>query len=56
MELGFEVDDLDAMKAHLGACGVLDLREESMGWGHALEVKDSDGHRVVIYAFRADER
>ena len=51
MELGFEVDDLVAMKARLSDHGVVDFREESMGWGQALELRDRDGYRVVIYAF-----
>jgi hypothetical protein len=55
MELGFEVDDIEAMKVHLAACGLVDFREERMGWGHALEINDLDGHRVVIYAFAPSE-
>jgi catechol 2,3-dioxygenase-like lactoylglutathione lyase family enzyme len=51
IELGFEVDDIAAMKAHLAARGIRDHREESMGWGRALELRDDDGHRVVIYSF-----
>src|SRR5206468_10744356 len=38
IELGFEVDDLAAMRAHLSALGIPDYREESMGWGQALEL------------------
>jgi catechol 2,3-dioxygenase-like lactoylglutathione lyase family enzyme len=55
MELGFEVDDIGAMKAHLSANGIPDYREESMGWGEAIVVRDPDGHRVVIYAFNGSE-
>lgn len=51
IELGFEVDDLAAMKAHLSALGIPDYREESMGWGRALELRDPDGHRVLVYSF-----
>ena len=51
IELGFEVDDIAAMKAHLATSGIRDHREESMGWGRALELRDDDGHRVVIYSF-----
>ena len=46
MELGFEVDDIRAMKARLASLGLGDVREESMGWGEALELRDHDGHRV----------
>lgn len=52
IELGFEVEDLPAAKAHLSANGVKDFREESMGWGQAVELSDSDGHRVLIYSFK----
>jgi catechol 2,3-dioxygenase-like lactoylglutathione lyase family enzyme len=51
IELGFEVNDIAAMRAHLSALGLSDYSEESMGWGEALELRDSDGHRVVIYSF-----
>ena len=40
IELGFEVDDIAAMRDHLSASGVPDYREESMGWGEALELRD----------------
>jgi hypothetical protein len=53
IELGFEVDDIAVMRAHLSALGIPDYREESMGWGEALELRDSDGHRVVIYSIAA---
>lgn len=52
MELGFEVEDIAAMRAHLAAHGMSDYREESMGWGEALELRDIDGHRVLIYSFK----
>jgi catechol 2,3-dioxygenase-like lactoylglutathione lyase family enzyme len=52
MELGFEVDDLAAMKTHLSRHGTSNFREESMGWGDAVELRDGDGYRVVVYAFR----
>ena len=52
IELGFEVDDIAAMRGHLAASGIPDYREESMGWGEALELRDLDGHRVLIYAFK----
>ncbi len=55
MELGFEVEDIAAMKAHFAARGVPDFREESMGWGEAIELRDHDGHRVLIYSFKRRE-
>ncbi len=51
IELGFEVDDMAAMKAHLSASGIRNFGEQSMGWGEAIELSDSDGHRIVVYAF-----
>jgi catechol-2,3-dioxygenase len=55
MELGFVVDDLAAMKAHLSSQGIRDYREESMGWGEALELRDEDGYRVIVYTFKRKE-
>jgi catechol 2,3-dioxygenase-like lactoylglutathione lyase family enzyme len=52
IELGFEADDIAAMRSHLAASGVPDFRDESMGWGEALELQDPDGHQVLIYSFR----
>jgi hypothetical protein len=49
--VGFEVDDLAAVRERLFALGIRDVRAESMGWGDALELRDTDGHRVVIYSF-----
>lgn len=54
IELGFEVDDLVGMRAHLSAQGVRDYREESMGWGRVLELRDCDGHRIVIYSLKPE--
>jgi hypothetical protein len=54
MELGFEVDDLEAMKAHLSSRGIREYREESMGWGQALELRDEDGYRVIVYTFKQE--
>ncbi len=50
IELGFEVDDFEAMKERLSALGLHDRREEAMGWGRALELHDPEGHRIVIYS------
>jgi hypothetical protein len=52
IELGFEVEDIAAMRAHLAAHGIPDYREESLGWGETLKLRDSDGHRVLIYSFK----
>jgi len=52
IELGFEVDDIMAMRTHLSKSGVEDCRQQSMGWGDALELRDGDGNRVLIYSFK----
>ncbi len=54
LELGFETDDLEAMRRRIGDLGVPEVREEAMGWGDALELRDPDGHRVIIYRLHAD--
>jgi catechol 2,3-dioxygenase-like lactoylglutathione lyase family enzyme len=51
MELGFEVDDLDALRARLAEHGVTGFRPQSMGWGEVLKGHDPDGHRVIVYSF-----
>ena len=55
VEFGFEVDDIAAMRARLSACGITGAREESMGWGEALELRDCDGNRIVIYSLKGGE-
>ena len=52
MELGFEVENMSGMREHLNSKGVRKFREESMAWGTAVEMHDTDGHRVIIYAFK----
>lgn len=53
LELGFEVDDFDGMKAKLERLGLTAPREQAMGWGRAMELRDPDGHRILVYAFPA---
>ncbi len=50
VEIGFEVDDFAAARAHLEAHGPKDAVVQNMGWGEAIELRDPDGHRIVIYA------
>ncbi len=54
MELGFLVDDLDALKTHLTARNVSAFKPQKMGWGEVIEGQDPDGHRVIVY--RLDQR
>lgn len=51
VELGFEVDAPESLRAGLAAFGV-PAESQSMGWGQALEFHDLDGHRIVAYALR----
>lgn len=51
IEIGFEVDNIAAMRDHLCALGIRSYRQELMGWGEALELRDPDGHRVLVYSF-----
>jgi catechol 2,3-dioxygenase-like lactoylglutathione lyase family enzyme len=55
MELGFEVDDLDAVRARFAERGITGFVPQSMGWGEVIEGHDADGHRVIIYQFPAVE-
>ena len=51
MEIGFEVDDLEALKDHFSAHGVTGFVPQTMGWGEVIEGHDPDGHRVIVYCF-----
>ena len=53
-EIGFETDDLPTFKELLASRGVSDAKAQSMGWGQAVELKDPDGYRVIVYAFRKE--
>ncbi len=52
IEIGFETDDIEQFEASLKAAGISG-RRQSMGWGDAVELSDPDGHRIIVYAFRA---
>ena len=59
VELGFGVDNITATRDHLSAVGFRNYREETMGWGEAMELSDPDGHRILVYTFErrgADSR
>lgn len=56
MELGFEVDDLPALKARFSEHGVVGFEAQAMGWGDVFEGHDVDGHRVIVYRFSRAER
>lgn len=54
MEIGFEVDDLEAVRQRLRAPGRDAPPTQMMGWGRAIETIDPDGYRVTIFIRRAD--
>jgi catechol 2,3-dioxygenase-like lactoylglutathione lyase family enzyme len=45
IELGFAVDDVDAMREKLGERAVV----QQMGWGNAIETEDPDGTRLNLF-------
>jgi catechol 2,3-dioxygenase-like lactoylglutathione lyase family enzyme len=45
IEIAFQVDDLKAVQASLGAEAVI----QQMGWGTAIEIKDPNGVRLNLY-------
>jgi len=51
IEIGFEVDDLDALQARFAERGIAGFVPQSMGWAEVLEGQDADGHRVIVYQF-----
>ena len=50
IELGFETDELPAFMQRLQELGVDDVNSQTMGWGAGVELKDPDGHRVIVYS------
>ncbi len=45
IELGFAVDDVEAMREKLGDRAQV----QQMGWGNAIETKDPEGTRLNLY-------
>lgn len=52
VELGFEVADVDAVRAALLAAGGTVGGLQRMGWGEALDARDPDGHALTLYCRR----
>ena len=50
IELGFAVNDVDAMKQKLGGRAVV----QAMGWGNAIETTDPQGTRLNLYRLHPD--
>ena len=52
VELGFAVDDVQAVAERLAAWGMAVGQIQQMGWGTALEARDEDGHRMNVLKMR----
>ncbi|MFT3695828.1 MAG: VOC family protein [Kofleriaceae bacterium] len=50
MELGFELADIDGLRARLENFGVKCI-ERRMSWGMTIELSDPDGYHIVCYQF-----
>ena len=53
VEIGFETDDLAAVRVALEAAGVEVSPTQSMGWGSTFDARDLDGYRLTVYTKRA---
>ena len=49
LEIGFETDDLDGLRAGLEAEGVEISPTQFMGWGAGFDAKDPNGVRLSIF-------
>ncbi len=50
VEIGFAVDDVEAVRARLVAWGAGDVSAvQQMGWGEAVDARDPDNHRLTIF-------
>lgn len=49
IELGFAVDDPEAVRNSLKDWGVMVSELEQMGWGGGFDAVDPDGHRLTLY-------
>ena len=52
VEFGYETDDLAGFKERLAPLGITEVSTRTMDWGNAIELKDPDGHRVIVYEFK----
>ncbi len=49
VELGFEVDNIAAAWDRVNRQAAAVGEFQTMGWGSAFELRDPDGHRLVVY-------
>jgi lactoylglutathione lyase len=52
VELGFAVDDIEAVRERLKTQGIAVSDIQQMGWGGGFDAVDPDGHRLTIYQMR----
>ncbi|MGI8747968.1 MAG: VOC family protein [Deinococcus sp.] len=52
VELGFEVDDLEATRDRLHELGATVGEPQQMGWGGGFDAKDTDGHARSVFRKR----
>lgn len=53
IELGFAVDDVEAIRQRLLAWGGSPSEVQQMGWGGGFDAVDPEGNRLTIYRMRA---
>lgn len=51
IELGFEVDDLEAVRSRLEAWDIAMSDLQQMDWGGGFDARDPDGHRLSIFRY-----
>ena len=49
VELGFAVEDVEAVRSAMQAWGADVSEVQQMGWGGGFDGHDPDGHRLTIY-------
>ncbi len=52
VEIGFETDDLDDLRARLAIEGVPVSPTQSMGWGSGFDARDPNGIRLTVFQKR----
>jgi predicted enzyme related to lactoylglutathione lyase len=55
VEIGFAVDDVEAVRGRFVQRGMQVDAVQQMGWGGGFNALDPDGHRLTIYRMREDE-
>ena len=52
VELGFAVDDVEAIRERMRRWGLSVGETQQMDWGGGFDARDEDGHRLMIYRMR----